>query len=80
MDEVSRESMPILIARAPLLDMKGRVYASCIRSSMIYGSRTRLLLADVGLKFEEQMIRRMRAFPRKTERLVKRGDLRREPA
>ena len=32
--------------------MKGRVYASCVRSSMTYGSETRPLLVDVGLKFE----------------------------
>ena len=39
-----------------------RVYASCVRSSMTYGSETRPLLADVGLKFERaemQMIRWM---------------------
>ena len=29
-----------------------RLYASCVRSSMIYGSETRPLLANVGLKFE----------------------------
>ena len=34
------------------LEMKGRVYASCVRSSMTYGSETRPLLAHVGLKFE----------------------------
>ena len=42
--------------------LKGRVYASCVRSSMIYGSETRPLLADVGSKFEReemQMIRWM---------------------
>ena len=32
--------------------MKGEVYGSCVRSSMIYGSETRPLLIDVGLKFE----------------------------
>ena len=32
--------------------MKGRVYASCVRSSITYGSETRPFLADVGLKFE----------------------------
>ena len=40
----------------------GRVYASCVRSSMTYGSETRPLLIDVGLKFERaemQMIRWM---------------------
>ena len=32
------------------LEKKGRVYASCVRSSMTYGSETRSLLCDVGLK------------------------------
>ena len=42
--------------------MKGRVYASCVRNSMTYGSETRPLLVDVGLKFERaemQMIKWM---------------------
>ena len=42
--------------------MKGRVYASGVRISMNYESRTRILLLDVGLKFERaemQMIRWM---------------------
>ena len=47
-----RELLPFLISRAPPLEMKGRVYASCVRSSMTYGSETRPLLVDVGLKFE----------------------------
>ena len=44
----------------PALEMNGWVYASCIGSSMTYGSVTRSLLVDVGLKFERaemQMIR-----------------------
>ena len=51
-----------LTYRAPPLEMKGRVYACCVRSSMTYGSETRPLLVDVGLKFERaemQMIRWM---------------------
>ena len=44
--------MPFLISIPPPLEMKGRVYTSCVRSSMIYGNETRPLLADVGLKFE----------------------------
>ena len=36
-----------LIWETLLIDM---VDASCVRSSMIYGSETRPLLADVGLK------------------------------
>ena len=57
-----RELMPFLISRAPPLEIKGRVYASCVRSNMTYGSETRPLLVDVGLKFERaemQMIRLM---------------------
>ena len=57
MDEVPR--VPRV---SPPLEMKGRVYASCVRSSMTYGSETRPLLVDVGLKFERaemQMIRWM---------------------
>ena len=57
-----REPLPFLTSRAPPLEMNGRVYASCVRSSMIYGSETRSLLVDVWLKFgraEMQMIRWM---------------------
>ena len=59
MDEVPRA---FLTSRVPQLEMKGRVYASCVRNSMIDGSETRPLLIDVGLKFERaemQMIRWM---------------------
>ena len=54
-----RELLPFL---TPELEMKGRVYASCVRSSMTYGCETGPLLVDVGLKFERtemQMIRWM---------------------
>ena len=57
-----REFLPFLICRDPRLEMKGGVYASCFKSSMISGSETRPLLADIGLKFEKaemQMIRWM---------------------
>ena len=57
-----RELLSFLTSRAPPLEMKGRVYASCVISSMTYGSETRPLLADVGLNFERaemQMIRCM---------------------
>ena len=56
------ELLPSLASRAPPLEMKGRVYASVVKSSMIYGSTTMPLLADVELKFERaemQMIRWM---------------------
>ena len=42
-----REFLPFLPSRAPPLEMKGRVYASCVRSSMTYGSEIRPLLAMV---------------------------------
>ena len=61
MDEVPR-AFPFLTSRAPPLEMKGRVYASYVRSSMAYGSETRPLLVDVWLNFERaelQMIRWM---------------------
>ena len=64
-----RELLPFLTSRAPPLDMKGRVYASCVRSSMSYGSETRPLLDDVGFKFERtemQMIRWMCGVSMKT--------------
>ena len=41
-----------LTSRAPPQEMKGRVYTSCVRSSMTYGGETRPLLDYVGLKFE----------------------------
>ena len=43
-----RELLPFLTSRAPPLEMRGRVYVSCVRSSMTYGSETRPLLVDVG--------------------------------
>ena len=57
-----RELSPFQTSRGPPVEMKGRVYVSCVRSSMTYGSETRPLLVDVGLKFERaemQMIRWM---------------------
>ena len=56
---MSREFLPFLTST---LEMKGQVYASCVRSSMTYGSKIRSLPANVGLKFERaemQMIRWM---------------------
>ena len=61
-----RELLPFLTSKAPPLERKSRVYASCIRSSMTYGCETRPLLVDVGLKFERaemQMIRWMCVSP-----------------
>ena len=53
-----RELLPFLTSRAPPLEMKGQVYASCVRSSMTYGSETRLV--DVGLKFERAEMQKIR--------------------
>ena len=55
-----RELLTFLTSRAPPLEMKGRVYSSCVRSSMTYGSETRPLLVDVGLKFERAEVQMMR--------------------
>ena len=66
-----RELLPFLTSRAHPLEMKGRVCASCVRSSMTYGSETRPLLVDVGLKFERaemQMIRWMCVISMKDRR------------
>ena len=66
-----RELLPFLTSRAPPLEMKGRVYASCVRNSMTYGCETRPFQADVGLKFERAempMIRRMRGISLKDRR------------
>ena len=54
MDEIPRDYAISDILGSPL-EMKGRVYVSCVRSSMIYGNETRLLLADVGLSWKEQI-------------------------
>ena len=48
MDEVPKA----FALRAHQLEMKGRVYASCVRKSIIYGNETRSFLADVVLKAE----------------------------
>ena len=69
-----RELLPFLTSRAPPLEMKGRVYARCVRSSMPYGSETRPLLVDVGLKLEReemQMIRCMCGISLKDRRTNK---------
>ena len=50
--EMDGELFSFLTSRSPPLEMKGQVYASCVRSSMTYGSETRPLLVDVRLKFE----------------------------
>ena len=47
-----QERFLFLTSRTPPLEMKGPVYASCIRCSIIYGSETRPLPPNVGFKFE----------------------------
>ena len=51
MDEVPRAFSISDMHSSPARD-EGRVYASCVRSRMTYGSETRPLLADIGLKLE----------------------------
>ena len=60
-----------MTSRDPPLEMKMRVYVSCVRSSMAYGSQTTPLLADVWLKFkrsEMKMIRWMCGVSMKNRR------------
>ena len=52
-----RELLPFLTSRSPPIKMNGQVYASCVRSSMIYGSETMTLLSDYGLGLKEQRCR-----------------------
>ena len=59
MDEVPRAFSISDIQSSPL-DVKGRVYASCVRSSMIYGSETMPMLADVWLKFKRPEMKLIR--------------------
>ena len=69
-----RELLPYLTFRAHRLEIKVQVYACCLRSSMPYGSETRPLLVDVGLKFERtdmQMIRWMCSVSMKDRRTSK---------
>ena len=42
-----QELLPFMTAIASPLEMKSRVYATCVRSSMTYESKTRPLLVDV---------------------------------
>ena len=71
MDEVPRVFFSFLTSRAPPLKMKSRVYASCVKSNITYGSETMPLLVDVGIKFERvemQMIRWMCGISKKDRR------------
>ena len=55
-----RELLSFLTSRAPPLEMKGRVYPSCVRSSMTYGSESRPLLVNVGLNYERAEMKMIR--------------------
>ena len=55
-----RDLLPFLTSRAPPLEVKGLVFANCVRNSMTYGSETRPMLVDVGLKFEREEIQMIR--------------------
>ena len=59
MHEVSR-AFSISDIQGSLASMTGRVYASCVRSSLIYGSEDMPLLADVWLKFDGATMRMIR--------------------
>ena len=59
MNEVSRAFAISDIQRSPT-SMIGRVYASCVRSSLIYGIENRPLLSDVWLKFEGAAMKMIR--------------------
>ena len=50
MEKVCRAFAIVLTSRASPIDIKGIVYSSCIRISIIYESETRPLLDNVGLK------------------------------
>ena len=49
-----RELLPFVTSRVPPLNMNGRWYATCVRSSMTYGSETRPLLVDIGLVLKQR--------------------------
>ena len=69
-----RALLLFLTYRAPTPELKAGMYASCVRSRMVYGSEARPFPADVGLKLERaemQMIRWMCGISIKTEGLVK---------
>ena len=66
-----RELLPFLTSSVPPLEMKGRVHASYVRSSITYRSETRPLLVVIGLKFERaemQMIKCMCGISMKDRR------------
>ena len=59
MHEVSR-AFSISDIQISLASLTGRVYASCVRSSLIYGSEAMPLLAGVWLKFDRAAMRMIR--------------------
>ena len=63
MFEVPRDYAISVHPELPARDVEGRVYAGCVKNSMIYGNETRLLLADVGFKFERADMPMIRMVP-----------------
>ena len=67
-----KQLAPFLLAKGTLLTLKGRVYDSCVRSCMLYGSETRPIKVENEMtldKNEMKMIRLMcgvRLFDKKT--------------
>ena len=59
MDAVTGNFVISEIQSSPDRD-EGRMYTSCVRSNMIYGSESRPLLANVGLTFERTEMHMMR--------------------
>ena len=55
-----REMAPFLTSKRPSLKMKGRVYAACVRSCMLYGSETWALRLDHVTKLERAEMRMIR--------------------
>ena len=47
-----RELLPFLKSRSPPLEIKGQVYASCVRSSMTYGSESRPLQIEMQMMMD----------------------------
>src|SRR5260221_7423366 len=55
-----RELSPILTRKGASLLLKGKVYRSCVRSCMIYGSETRPMRAEHEAKLERAEMRMIR--------------------
>ena len=65
MDEVLGALAISDIQSSPARDERSSVCPSCVRNSMTYGSETRPLLADAGLKFERAEMKMIRCVSMK---------------